>query len=84
MHSRTLANTKSSGLNQTERNNPLIVYRESGAKKERRVGAMRSKVEVVSLAEQDASRGGSDLPNRVGQVIGCMRNGQSRQSGDTA
>ena len=70
MRSRTLANAESSGLNQTERNDPLIVCRESGAKKERRVGAMRSKVEVVSRAERDANRGGSDLPNRVGQVIG--------------
>ena len=71
MCSRTLANAKSSGLNQTEWNNPLIVYRGSGAKKERRVGATRSKVEAVSLVERDASCGGSDLPNRVGQVIGC-------------
>ena len=77
VRSRTLANAKSSGLNQTEQNDPLIVYRGSGAEKERRVGATRSRVEVVSLAERDASRGGSDLPNRVGQVIGCMRNRRS-------
>ena len=77
MRSRTLVNAESSGLNQTERNDPLIVYRESGAKKERCVGVTRSKVEVVSLAERDASRRGSDLPNQVGQVIGCMRNRQS-------
>ena len=48
----------------------LSRYRESETKRERRVGAVKSRVEEVSLAERDASRGGSDLPNRVGQVIG--------------
>ena len=50
-------------------------YRESGARKERRVGATGSRVEEVSLAERDASHGGSDLPNWVGQVIGWIRKG---------
>ena len=52
-------------------------HRESGARQERCVGAARLKVEVVSLAEWNAGRGGSDLPNRAGQVIGWMRNGKS-------
>ena len=50
-------------------------YHESGARKERCVGAMRLRAEEVSLAERDASRGGSDLPNWVGQVIGWIRKG---------
>ena len=44
-------------------------YRESGTERERCVEAMRSRVKEVSLAEWDVSRRGSDLPNRVGQVI---------------
>ena len=47
----------------------LSRYRESETKRERCVGAVKSRVEEVSPAERDASRGGSDLPNRVGQVI---------------
>ena len=57
-------------------------YRQFQTRRERRVGATRSRVEEVSLAERDASRGGSDLPNRVGQVIGWMRKKQSRRKGD--
>ena len=34
--------------------------------------------------EWDASHRGSDLPNQVGQVIRCMRNGRSRRNGDAA
>ena len=71
--SRTLSNTDSSDLDPTERNDPLIVYHESGAEKERRAGATRSRVGVVSLAERDASRRGSDLPNWVGQVIELVK-----------
>ena len=33
--------------------------------REKRVGVTKSRVEEVSLAEQDASRRGSDLPNWV-------------------
>ena len=82
--SRTLSNTDLSDLNPTERNDPLIVYRESGAEKERRAGATRSRVGVVSLAERDANCGGSDLPNRVGQMIGWIRKGRNRQRGNAA
>ena len=82
--SRTLSNAGSIDLNPTERNDPLIVYRESGAERERRVGVTRSRVGMVSLAERDANHGGSDLPNRVGQVIGWIRKGRNRQRGSAA
>ena len=50
----------------------------SGTKREKQVGATRLRVKEVSLVEQDVSCGGLDLPNWVGQVIGWMRNRQSR------
>ena len=56
----------------------------SMARRERCVGATKSKVEVVSLAERNASRRGSELPNQAGQVIGWMRNGKSQRTGDVA
>ena len=64
-------NMRTSGLNG---------HRESGTERERRVGGTRSRVEEVSLAKRDTSRGGSDLPNRAGQVIGWVRNGTSRRT----
>ena len=44
-------------------------YCEFRMEREECIGAMKSEVKVVSLVGQDASRGGSDLPNRVVQVI---------------
>ena len=42
---------------------------ESRKRREKRVGATRSGVKEVSLAEQDASLRGLDLPNWASQVI---------------
>ena len=49
--------------------------------REKCVGATKSRVEEVSLAERVMGCGGSDLPNQASQVIGRMRNGQGDKKG---